>query len=42
MVVSSEASDIQKDAERTLFPFTVAYRARTELGSTYTMSFCCR
>ena len=34
MVVSSEASDIQKEAERTLLPLTVACRALIELGST--------
>jgi|GEM_PF-3813197 hypothetical protein len=34
MVVSSEANDIQKEAERTLLPLTVACRAFIELGST--------
>lgn len=33
-VVNSEASDIQKEVERTLLPFTVEWRARTSLGST--------
>lgn len=34
MVVSSEASDIRDETDRTLLPLTVAYRALTELGST--------
>ena len=42
MVVNKEARDIQKEVERTLFPLTVDWRARTELGSTYITSFCCR
>ena len=42
MVVSKEANDIQNEADRMLFPFTVDCRARTELGSTYITSFCCK
>jgi len=34
MVVISEASEIQNEVERTLFPFTVACRFFVSLGST--------
>lgn len=34
MLVNKEVNDIQKEADRTLFPFTVDWRARMELGST--------
>lgn len=42
MVVRSDASDSQKEVERTLLPLTVDYRDFVSLGSTYTTSFCCR
>ena len=40
--VSNDATDIQKDVDSTLFPFTVVCLFLTSLGSTYTMSSCCR
>lgn len=42
MEVNKEASEIQKEVLRTLFPFTVDCRALVSLGSTYTTSFCCK
>ena len=40
--VSNEASEVQKEVERTLLPLTVDWRAFMSFGSTYTTSFCCR
>ena len=42
MLVNNEARESQKEVLRTLFPFTVDWRAFVAFGSTYTTSFCCR
>ena len=41
-VSANDATENQNDIERTVLPFVVDWLAFVGLGSTYTISFCCR